>query len=70
MLMKKSFVLVLFSVYISAAFAGDARYEAAVKQQIVAIYQGTDIASIQSAVNSLERISAAEKDKWEPLYYI
>lgn len=68
--MKNSMILILLSVCISAGYAGDSRYETAMKQQIAAIYQGKDIAGIQSAVNSLERIAAAEKDKWEPLYYV
>ncbi|HQQ98862.1 MAG TPA: hypothetical protein PLX35_16435 [Cyclobacteriaceae bacterium] len=68
--MKKYVVLILLYFCMSGVFAGDSRYESVMKQQIMAIYQGKDIAAIQTAVNSLERIATAEKDKWEPLYYI
>lgn len=68
--MKKSVVSIFLYFCMSGVFAGDSRYESAMKQQIMAIYQGKDIPTIQAAVNSLERIASAEKDKWEPLYYI
>jgi tetratricopeptide (TPR) repeat protein len=68
--MKKCFVLMMLMVSGVFAFAGDSRYETAMKQQILAVYQSGNIESLQSAVNSLDRIASAEKDKWEPLYYI
>jgi hypothetical protein len=45
-------------------------YLEAMKKSIDAIYRASSQAQLQDAVNKLERISAAETDKWEPQYYV
>jgi len=50
-------------------FANDEKYIAAMQKNIQIVYTSDSIAELQQAVNMFERISAAEKTKWEPYYY-
>jgi hypothetical protein len=70
--MKKSNVITLLSVLIlfsisAVACAND--YLESMQKGIDAVYQASDIPQLQQAVNTLERIGAAENTKWEPQYY-
>ncbi|MDV3308006.1 MAG: hypothetical protein LOY03_04225 [Cyclobacteriaceae bacterium] len=58
----------LFAVVLPG-LANDKKYQEAMKKNILAVYQAHSIAELQQAVNTLERIAAAEKTKWEPYYY-
>ncbi|RAV98090.1 hypothetical protein DQQ10_25490 [Pseudochryseolinea flava] len=65
---KLLLIIIFFNV--SAAFANDEKYIAAMQKNIDALYKAQDPAAIQNVVNALDRIAAAEKTKWEPQYYI
>jgi tetratricopeptide (TPR) repeat protein len=54
---------------IRLGFAGDGKYEQAMKKNIETVYHVKAPNEIQEAVNSFERIALAEKDHWEPSYY-
>ena len=49
--------------------ANDNQYAEAMAKNIQIVYTAQAIPDLQSAVNALERIAAAEKTKWEPYYY-
>lgn len=51
-------------------FANDGKYVEAMQKNITTVYTAQSIADLQAAVNTLERIAAAEKTKWEPYYYV
>jgi hypothetical protein len=63
----KTIASLIFAVMVS--FANDDKYVAAMQKNIQVLYQATEIAELQQAVNGLERIASAEKTKWEPFYY-
>lgn len=66
----KTIAVTIFSVIVAiTAFAHDDKYTEAMKKNIDAIYVADNIADLQQAVNAFERISAAEKTRWEPFYY-
>jgi tetratricopeptide (TPR) repeat protein len=71
----KNFVIVpllvaLFVLLITQIVsAEDEKYLQAMQKNIKLVYQAKSIAELQSAVNAFDRISTAEKSKWEPLYY-
>jgi hypothetical protein len=46
------------------------QYPEAMQKSISAVYHASDLAGLREAVNGLERIANAEKNKWEPHYYI
>ena len=51
-------------------YADDTRYVEAMQKNIQSVYKAKSVADLQESVNSLERIAAAEKVKWEPYYYV
>lgn len=59
-------VLMLISAVAAQANAG---YIEAMQKAIDKVYKAETILEIQEAVNVLDRISNAEKGKWEPSYY-
>jgi tetratricopeptide (TPR) repeat protein len=62
--------LLLFACLLSiTTFANDAKYYEQMGKQIQAVYAAKSAEEYQSAVNTLDRIAAAEKTKWEPYYY-
>jgi len=61
-------MLVLISTA-QITFANDGKYMDAMQKNIKVVYTSDSIAELQQAVNTLERIAAAEKTKWEPFYY-
>jgi hypothetical protein len=69
--MKSKFRLsiVLLCISILFAHAEDDKYVTTMKKQILAVYQAETIESLAEIVNTFDRISGAEKEKWEPLYY-
>ena len=60
-------MLALFSIS-GLAYSND--YLEAMRKSIDAIYHASEIPQLQQAVNTLERIGAAESSKWEPQYYV
>ncbi|MBY0436145.1 MAG: hypothetical protein K2U26_18790 [Cyclobacteriaceae bacterium] len=66
--MKTTISIFLISLSLSLS-ANDGKYFEAMSKQMQAVYNGQTLDELQSAVNSLDRIGQAEKDKWEPLYY-
>jgi tetratricopeptide (TPR) repeat protein len=60
---------VLISLVFHAAVAEDNKYTEVMKKNIQVVYTAETIEQLQGAVNAFERVSAAEKTKWEPLYY-
>lgn len=59
----------LLVLVVHSLFANDERYTEAMLKNIRAVYTAQTVPDLQQAVNSLERIAAAEKTKWEPHYY-
>jgi tetratricopeptide (TPR) repeat protein len=64
-----SFLLVVALVATTSAHAYDDKFINAMQKNIDALYKADSIDQFQSVVNTLERIGAAEKTKWEPYYY-
>ncbi|MBS1508894.1 MAG: hypothetical protein JSS79_19815 [Bacteroidetes bacterium] len=58
--------LLLLLVVVAKA---DDKYTEAMKKTIGQLYAANDVAALQQAVNSFQRIGNAEKTKWEPHYY-
>lgn len=54
---------------VHSLFANDDRYMEAMQKNILIVYTASSIEDLQNAVNTLERIAAAEKTRWEPYYY-
>ena len=66
----KTVLLSLLSIFfVTVVSATDDKYVEAMQKNIAAVYAAQDIAQLQTAVNTFERIGAAEKSKWEPYYY-
>lgn len=68
----KTTIIIFLSVLLSYAhlsFANDPKYSEAMAKNIQTVYTAQAIPELQTAVNTLERIGAAEKTKWEPYYY-
>jgi len=62
-------LLGLIMLIAQSLFANDEKYIAAMQKNIQIVYTSDSVAELQQAVNMFERISAAEKTKWEPYYY-
>jgi hypothetical protein len=62
-------LIAILVLLVSKGFANDGKYEQAMKKNIQTVYTAKTIDELQAAVNSFERIGAAEKTKWEPHYY-
>jgi hypothetical protein len=66
----KSTLLSLASMLlVVTVFANDGKYIETMQKTIQAVYTAQDVAQLQTAVNTFERIGVAEKNKWEPFYY-
>ena len=68
----KQFVLFLAFLALTAnpLVANDEKYVEAMRKNIKSIYEAESIEAYQQSVNAFERIASAEKDRWEPLYYV
>jgi hypothetical protein len=62
--------VVLWLVTAGSLNADDTRYVEAMQKNIQSVYKAKSVTDLQGSVNSLERIAAAEKVKWEPYYYV
>jgi hypothetical protein len=62
--------VVLLLVTAGSLNADDTRYIEAMQKNIQSVYKAKSVTDLQGSVNSLERIAAAEKLKWEPYYYV
>lgn len=67
--MKTLLTIFLSVLFLSKGFADDTKYVEAMKKNIDALYHSASIEDYRKAVNTFERIGAAEKSKWEPYYY-
>lgn len=61
--------IILLWATIYTTVANDNKYAEAMAKNIQTVYTSKSIPDLQGAVNSLERIAATEKTKWEPYYY-
>ncbi len=59
----------LFTV-VRTALANDDKFVAAMKKNIASLYEAKTLSEYQEVINTLQRIAAAEKDRWEPHYYM
>jgi hypothetical protein len=62
-------LVAILVMLVTKAFSNDGKYEQAMKKNIQTVYTAKTADELQAAVNSFERIGAAEKTKWEPHYY-
>src|SRR5688500_5806174 len=49
--------------------ANEGKYIEVMQKNIQTVYKAQSVAELQQAVNTFDRIGAAEKTKWEPHYY-
>jgi tetratricopeptide (TPR) repeat protein len=65
-------VLILLFVWMAlqVAMANDNRYLEAMKKNLAALQQAKTTEELQQVINGFERIAQAEKNRWEPQYYI
>lgn len=68
--MKKLTLTLSLILVAVVTFANDEKFIAVMKKNIQAAYEAKDVSSMQEVVNSFQRIASAEKNRWEPLYYI
>ena len=68
--MKSIILLSAVLLFASTVFANDEKYISAMKNNIQSIYDAKSIEEFQQSINKFERIAAAEKQRWEPQYYI
>ncbi len=61
--------VVLLLVTAGSLNADDTRYIEEMQKNIQSVYMAKSVTDLQGSVNSLERIAAADKVKWEPYYY-
>jgi hypothetical protein len=63
--------LVITIVFMSASFwtSANGRYEEQMLKAIAAVYKADTVSEFMPAINTFERIAAAEKTRWEPYYY-
>jgi tetratricopeptide (TPR) repeat protein len=67
--MKKT--ALFFTGVLFAAFTfANGQFEKAMGKNIPAMFQAADTESLQNAINQLNRIGEAEKNRWEPHYYV
>ena len=60
-------MVVLFAI--GTSLAND-NYREVMEKTIAQVYQASDLAQLQDAVNTFERIGLVETRKWEPQYYL
>jgi hypothetical protein len=65
----KTYSLILSLALCSTTTLANGRYEEQMLKTIAAIYQADTVTEFMPAINTFERIAAAEKSKWEPYYY-
>ncbi len=64
-----SILCAMLLLVVHSLLATDIQYIEAMQKNIHVIYTAQSMSDLQEAVNALERIGAAEKNKWEPHYY-
>jgi hypothetical protein len=63
-------MFLFFTFFISISAIGNDKFEKAMSENISKVYASKTIDDYQLAINNLTRIAEAEKDRWEPQYYI
>ncbi len=66
----KNIVLIITLCAFSFTNLANDKYEKAMLKFIPQVYQANSMDDHQAVINSLSRVANAEKDKWEPFYYI
>lgn len=66
--MKKYVIIILVSLYATGVLAGGP-FEKAMSKNIPAMFQASTPQALQSTINKLDRVGAAEETRWEPYYY-
>jgi hypothetical protein len=65
----KSLFILLTTTFLNPGTFDDAKYIETMKKTIDAMYGSKSIEEYQQVINTLQRIGAAEKTRWEPFYY-
>lgn len=65
----KKHLLVLFSVLFASITFANGDFEKAMSKAVPDMFSSSNSESLQAAINQLDRIAAAEGDRWEPYYY-
>jgi hypothetical protein len=65
----KNLVITVFLASSSCFTSANGRYEEQMIKAIASIYKADTATEFMPAINTFERIAAAEKTKWEPYYY-
>lgn len=69
--MKTKAILTLVLSFLTIGLsANDAKYRETMLKAIEQVYKARELGQFQEIVNTFERIAGAEKDRWEPLYYL
>jgi len=66
--MKKLIIILLTLLTYTIVKAGD-QYMEVMQKNIMIVYTSKSTEEVQQAINTFDRIGAAEKTKWEPYYY-
>ena len=64
-----AFIAVLLHSWLGYFNDTDNKYTEVMAKNIQVVYTSQSVSELQAAVNTFERIGAAEKNKWEPYYY-
>ena len=69
--MKRSIITLVITLFFAGTVSANdnQQYYKAMGQAIGQLFSSDSAVQIQGAINQLERIRKAEKDKWEPSYY-
>ncbi|MEO9485135.1 MAG: hypothetical protein ABJG47_16865 [Ekhidna sp.] len=67
--MKKNLILILCMLCTSLTFA-NGQFEKAMGKNVPAMFAAETSEDLQAAINNLNRIGEAEKNRWEPYYYV
>ncbi len=65
----KTINLIFLMIIAVTTWANDDKYYEQMGKQIQAVYTAKTTDEFQAAINALDRIANAEKNRWEPLYY-
>ncbi len=67
--MKKNLIIIIFSV-VSTGLMANGAFERVMGESIPAIFSSDNPENLQQIINKLDRVGAAETDRWEPHYYV
>ena len=67
--MRKN-LFIFIAILTATMVMANGQFEKAMAQNIGAMFTANDAESLQSTINKLNRIGEAEKNRWEPYYYV